>query len=61
MCIFCSAQMLRLTTTNRDGIRTSPKGTSRVSPPFIPARDLTRGALHIVQTTLSFLFMLTVM
>ncbi|KZP33799.1 hypothetical protein FIBSPDRAFT_906709 [Athelia psychrophila] len=33
----------------------------RLSPPFIPAHDLSRGVLQIVQSLLGFLFMLSVM
>lgn len=33
----------------------------RLSPSFIPAHDLSRGVLQVVQSLLGFLFMLTVM
>jgi len=52
-------QMIQSDMVNRNA--TSLKATIRTSPPFIPAHDLTRGMLHVVQATLGFLFMLTVM
>jgi hypothetical protein len=62
-CGFYRAQILGQDMANQSATSTKPsaKATRHTSPPFIPAHDLTRGLLHIVQVTLGFLFMLTVM
>jgi solute carrier family 31 (copper transporter), member 1 len=52
--------VLQSNTMNENETSASIK-TKRTSPPFIPAHDVSRGILHIAQTTLGFFFMLTVM
>ena len=58
------AQMVEWTKEDAHAMGTS-KGKSsrlhRMSPSFIPAHDLSRGVLQIVQSLLGFLFMLAVM
>ncbi|KAF7980532.1 hypothetical protein HWV62_37663 [Athelia sp. TMB] len=58
------AQMVEWTKEDANVIGTSKEKSSRLhrmSPQFIPAHDLSRGVLQIVQSLLGFLFMLTVM
>jgi len=44
------------------GDREKKRGMARLrAPPFVPAHDIMRGAMHAVQTLLGFAFMLAVM
>lgn len=66
-CVEGSSPMIRATIIASDKLNTLPNQSfpvgflKRFTPPFIPAYDIARGLMFATQTSLNYLFMLTVM